>query len=59
MFLISLGALKFLKRNHVKLHDNVLKIIQDREEEKKQREIMMDLICDLREEVKLQVGHFS
>ena len=47
--------MKNIKRNYVKLHDNVLKIMQDREEERKERQDMMQLIIDLRDEIKLIV----
>lgn len=50
------GSFKNLKRNNVKLHDNILKLMQEREEDKRARDIQMELIRDLRDEVKLLVS---
>lgn len=53
--LFILGSFKSLKRNNVKLHDNMLRIIQEREQEKKDRQKEMAIIKDLQEEVRLLV----
>ena len=45
-----------MKRNHVKLHDMVLKLIQDREEDKKQNDIQFKVIMDMREQLQLLVN---
>lgn len=49
------GSLSNLKRNQVKLNDNVIALQQEKEEERKERQLLIDLIRDLREEVKLLV----
>ena len=53
IFLFYTGSFKNLKRNFVKVHDNLLKVLQDRAEERKEREGDRELIKELREEVKL------
>ena len=40
----------------MKQHDNLLKILQDRAEEKKEREILLSMVRDLKEEVKFLVS---
>lgn len=55
MFGILTGSFKYLKRNQVKLHDNVLKLMQDHAEEKKEREKLMNLVMELRDEISLLV----
>ena len=52
---LPVGSFKYLKRNQVKLHDNVLKIIQQREEEKKERDAQLDMVQEIREDMKLLV----
>lgn len=52
------GSFKFLKRNQVKLHDNVLKLMQEREEERKERDDSKELTKELIEQVKLLVIFF-
>ena len=44
-----------LKRNQVKLHDNVFRLIQDREQDREERKIEMEIIMDLRREIKILV----
>ena len=53
---ISTGALNNLKRNNVKLHDNILVLMQDNAQWKKERKLQMKIICDLREEIKILVS---
>ena len=55
LFIFHSGALDNLKRNQVKLHDNVLLLIQEKEEERKERKMFIDIILQLREEVKILV----
>lgn len=45
-----------MKRNQVKLHDNVVRILQQREEEKAERKELLDMVQELREEIKLMVS---
>ena len=42
-----------MKRNQVKLHDNIVVLMQEKEEAAKDRKAMMDLIAELRDEVKI------
>lgn len=58
IFFILTGALNNMKRNQVKLHDNILKVLQEREEEKKEREQQSAIIMELRNEVKMMVNKF-
>lgn len=53
-----LGSFSNLKRNQVKLHDNVIRILQERDEEKKERMLQTKLLAELRDEVKLLVSVF-
>lgn len=52
------GSLNNLKRNHIKLLDNVMHLIQEREEEKRDRRICMQMILDLRDEIRLIVSSY-
>lgn len=49
------GSLKYLKRNQVKLHDNVLRLIQEREAEKKERQMLFEIVKEIRDDLKLLV----
>ena len=44
-----------MKRNNVNLHENVLALLQNREEERKERALLMKMLAELREEVKVLV----
>ena len=51
-----IGILNNLKRNNVKLHDNVLVLLQDNAQSKKERKMLMKIISDLREEIRILVS---
>lgn len=44
-----------MKRNNVKLHDNILVLLQDNAQWKKERKLQMKMISDLRDEIKILV----
>lgn len=51
----NIGSFKNLRRNNVKLHDNVLHLIQEKEEEKKERRLHMELLVEIRDQLKILV----
>ena len=44
-----------MKRTQVKLHDNIVRILQEREVEKKERQMHFEMIKELRDQIKLMV----
>lgn len=44
-----------MKRNQVKLHDNMLRLLQEREDEKAERRMLIERMVELRDEVRLIV----
>lgn len=44
-----------MKRNYVKLQDNVVLLLQERDEEKKDRKMILEIVKEVRDELKLIV----
>ena len=50
------GSLNHLKRNQLNLHDNVVVLLQDSEESKRDRKFQISLLEDIRNELKILVS---
>lgn len=56
IYIFFKGTLANLKRNQIKLSDNILRILQERDEERKERKIQAEIISQLRDEVRILVN---